>query len=383
VSAVRILVCLLTLTLTACVATPNRKTAELDRYAGTVTTADGWTLALFRVPPAPGTEGLPGHGVPILMPHGTSVNRLNYMNEGSDLAGFLSRAGYDVWVPESRGDRTSQPPEKKAYNQGAWSTDDIAAYDIPAVLDHVLGQTGKEQVWWVGHSLGGILGYITAQGERSHQIAGLVTVGSPGAYVHPSEWVRRTSRHSALLPKSGQVPTRGAAKALLPMLDVAPDSRLLHVVFNAENSDIPTLIDFVGQGMENIGRGMTEQYLRWLQEGAITSLDRTRDYSAGLETITQPVLVVAGRVDHIVPAWTARWGYDHLGSIDKTWQVMGVGWGHEADYGHGDLLVGLNAERELFPIVSSWLDERVSAPAQPLQPDSPWGGAPASEPPAE
>lgn len=397
-SAARVLLTLLTLALLGCVAAPVRQPATLDRYHATVTTDDGWSLAVFRVPPAPGTEDRPGHGEPVLMPHGTSVNRFNYMTPGSDLAGYLSSLGYDVWVPEHRGDRTSRGPDPRAYRRGEWSMDDIAARDMPAVIDEVLRVTGRDRVWWVGHSLGGILGYILAQGERAEQVAGLVTLGSPGAYVHPSRWVQRTSRHSALLPKSGQVPTRGAAMALLPVLDVAPDSRLLHVVFNADNADVPTLVDFVGQGMENIGRGMTEQYLRWLREGPITSLDGSVDYSAGLGQISQPALVIAGRVDHIVPAWTARWGFDHLGSADKTWQVMGVGWGHRADYGHGDLVVGRHAEREVFPLVGAWLDERVRGAtpvpptdeAGPPEPDSPpeerapspEAAPPAADPPA-
>lgn len=380
---------LLTLTLACivagCAAPQVKNVAELDRYQTTVTTDDGWTLAVFRVPPAPGTEAMPGFGVPVLMPHGTSVNRFNYMTPGSDLAGYLSRQGYDVWVPEHRGDRSSRSPDPKGYRSGDWSIDDIADHDIPAVLDLVLRETKQPQVWWVGHSLGGILGYITAQSDRSPQVAGLVTIGSPGAYVHPSRWVLKNSRHTGLLPKSGQVPTRGAGKALVPVLDVAPDSRVLHVIFNLDNVDLPTLMRFTHEGMENIGRGMTEQYLSWLQQGDLTSRDGARNWTRGLSSIRQPAFVIAGRVDHIVPAWTARYGYEQLGSQDKTWQVMGVGWGHRADYGHGDLLVGRNVEVELFPLIGGWLDARVgAATATPASAD-PWeapASAPASAPSA-
>jgi len=33
--------------------------------------------------------------------------------------------------------------------------DDIANLDIPAVLDRIAAETGQEQVFWIGHSLGG------------------------------------------------------------------------------------------------------------------------------------------------------------------------------------------------------------------------------------
>ncbi len=353
------------LLLAGCATVPTKNVEELPFFGGRVSTADGWSLAVFHAPPDPATAGLPHHGTPVLLIHGTSVNRYNYMTDGSDLVSFLASRGFDVWVPEYRGDRSSQAPDTATWRAGAWSVDDIAAYDIPAVMDLVLKETGREQLYWLGHSLGGALGYIAAQGPRSHQIAGLVTIGAPGAFPHPNRLAQRAEKNTGLLPRSGQVPTRGAAKAVLPLLDMAPDDPLLHAVYNLDNVDVPTLVDFVGLGMENIGRGMTEQYLGWMVSGRVTSLDGSVDYTAGLAKVSQPALVVAGRVDHIVPPWAVRAGYDGLASLDKSWIVMGQGWGHRHDYGHGDLLVGDFVVDELFPDIASWLEAQVSPPVAP------------------
>jgi hypothetical protein len=39
----------------------------------------------------------------------------------------------------------------------------------------------------------------------------------------------------------------------------------------------------------------------------------------------------------------------------RTYVEFGREGGHSADYGHTDLLVGRNAQAEVFPVVSSWL----------------------------
>src|SRR5438874_1722216 len=40
---------------------------------------------------------------------------------------------------------------------GQWNVDEMAFYDVPAVLDYVKRATGRDRVNWVGHSLGGML----------------------------------------------------------------------------------------------------------------------------------------------------------------------------------------------------------------------------------
>lgn len=353
------------LLLAGCATVPLRHVEEQPGFRTRVTTEDGWSLAVFGAAPDPGTAQLPHHGTPVLLIHGTSVNRFNYMTDGSDLVAYLASRGFDVWVPEYRGDRSSRAPDTATWRSGDWSVDDIAAFDVTATMDLVLRESGRDQLYWIGHSLGGALGYITAEGPRSHQIAGLVTIGAPGAFPHPNRLAQRAEKHTGLLPRAGQVPTRGAAKAVLPLLDFAPDDPLLHAVYNLDNVDVPTLADFVGAGMENIGRGMTEQYLRWMTTGRVTSLDGSVDYTAGLGRIEQPALVVAGRVDHIVPPWAARAGYDGIASEDKTWRVMGQSWGERHDYGHGDLLVGDFVVDELFPDIADWIEARVRARLPP------------------
>jgi len=347
---------------TGCATTRMATTERLDHFHDMVTADDGWQVALFHVPPAVGPEAGAHVGTPVLLAHGTCVNRTNFMLEGSDLARYLSEQGFDVWLTEYRGDRSSRSPDRRAWREADWDADDMAYVDMPAVLDRVKAETGRDQVFWIGHSLGGVLGYMVAQGPRADDIAGLVAFGSPGAFVHPNDLAEFTWRHRRLLP-AGQLPTRPLSQLLLPALRAHPRSYLVHAITNTDNADPGRLQRFVWPGMENTGRGLARQYLRWIEGSHLVSRDGSVDYSEGLADIRVPTLLVAGRVDHVVPVWTVRFAHEHLGSEDRTLIVLGEGWGTEHDYGHGDLVVGDRAVEEVFPRIARWLRVRAEEAA--------------------
>jgi pimeloyl-ACP methyl ester carboxylesterase len=348
---------------TGCSASRVRHPEMLTHFHAMVDTEDGWQVALYRVPPAVGPEAGDHVGTPVLLAHGTCVNRTNFLLEGSDLAAYLSEQGFDVWLTEYRGDRTSVPPDARTWRRADWDADDIAGLDIPAVLDHIEAETGRARVFWIGHSLGGVLGYIVAQGPRGDDLAGLVAFGSPGAFVHPNDLARLTWRHRRLLP-AGQLPTRPLSMLLLPAVRDHPRAYLVHAITHTDNADPRRLMQFVRRGMENTGRGLALQYLTWMDGGHLVSRDGTVDYSEGLAGIQVPTLLFAGRVDHVVPAWTVRYAHDHLGGEDRTLVVLGEGWGTVHDYGHGDLVVGDRALDEVFPRVAQWLRTHAQAAAR-------------------
>jgi len=354
------LTALLAAELVGCAATRVTHPEGLPHFDAMVPTADGWQVAVFRVPAA--DTGEPHQGAVVLLAHGTSVNRTNFLLQGSDLAAYLAAQGFDVWLTEYRGDRTSRPPDARTWRRGDWDADDIAGLDIPAVMDHIAARTGRDQVFWVGHSLGGALGYIVAQGPEADRIAGLVAIGSPGAFVHPNDLARFGFRHRRLLPLDGQVPTRPLSQLLAPAVRDHPRSYPIHVITNTANADPDRIRAFVGPGMENTGRGLLEQYTSWMEGGHLISRDGSIDYTVGLANIRAPALLFAGRVDHIVPAWTVRYAHDHLGSADRSLVTLGVGWGTEQEYGHGDLVVGDRAEAEVFAPMAEWLRQRAVEP---------------------
>lgn len=70
----------------------------------------------------------------------------------------LARAGYDVWLGNSRGTKHSRnhqywdPNEDYEYWQFSW--EQMAVYDLPKAIDYVREQTGREKISYVGHSQG-------------------------------------------------------------------------------------------------------------------------------------------------------------------------------------------------------------------------------------
>lgn len=347
----------LLLVLAGCPAPPIVQPEALPAFSTFVTTQDGWRLSLFRVPPAGG-----GHGTPVVLVHGTATNRMTFLLEGSDLASHLAEAGFDVWIPELRGTRTSRPPDAATGRAGAWSLDEMAAQDVPAILDQIASTTGEQQVLWVGHSLGGILGYVAAQGAAAGRIAGLVTVGSPMSFTHPTDLALRSRSFPGVKAKKGRMPMRAWANLAKGSIRIAPDGQIVHMLVNADNMDVDAMAAFATEGVEDVSAGLLGQLGGWIEGGHVTSAAGV-DWTEGLAQLRAPTLVIAGSVDQVAPPWAVRPAFERLGSPDKTWLKLGRGGGQREEYGHLDLVLGDWAHEEVFPAISDWLTARAAGEA--------------------
>lgn len=107
-------------------------------------------LALTRLGRA-GAEG--ERGMPVVLLHGSFSNRrFWYSPKGIGLGPYLARAGFDVWIAEMRGHGLSPRNENYRDNHVA----QYVRYDLPAIADFIIEQTGQA-VHWIGHSLGGVI----------------------------------------------------------------------------------------------------------------------------------------------------------------------------------------------------------------------------------
>ena len=116
-----------------------------------VVTEDGYILYLHRIV---------GDGPAVFCQHGLEDSSASWVLLGPDKgapAFRLAQAGYDVWLGNYRGngysrEHTSLDPAQKEFWRFSW--DEMAKYDLPAMLNFTLAHTGKEKIYYMGHSMG-------------------------------------------------------------------------------------------------------------------------------------------------------------------------------------------------------------------------------------
>jgi len=120
-----------------------------------VVTADNYTLGMFRIPYGRGQEPPTTRRPAVILQHGLEDSSYTWVNNfPTESLGFLlADAGYDVWLPNSRGNYYSTPPNPSD-SFWAFTWDEMAKYDLPANVDFVLQATGLSTVSYVGHSQG-------------------------------------------------------------------------------------------------------------------------------------------------------------------------------------------------------------------------------------
>jgi lysosomal acid lipase/cholesteryl ester hydrolase len=96
---------------------------------------------------------------PVIVWHGLSTCSEMFVCSTPDdsLAFSLADRGYDVWLANARGSKYSQKHAHLSSSQNEYwkfSIDQYAQFDVPAVVDYVLEQTGASSVSYIGFSQG-------------------------------------------------------------------------------------------------------------------------------------------------------------------------------------------------------------------------------------
>ena len=101
----------------------------------------------------------------MLLQHGLLDSQQTWLHNdrNQSLAYILADQGYDVWLLNSRGNKYSIGHtllNTQSSKFWSFSFHEMAVYDLPACIDHVVQKTGYKRVNYIGHSQGTQIGFI-------------------------------------------------------------------------------------------------------------------------------------------------------------------------------------------------------------------------------
>ncbi|XP_023955273.2 lipase 3-like [Bicyclus anynana] len=123
-----------------------------------VYTEDKYVLELHRIPYGKHNTSRE-HRPVVFLQHGLLSTSAEWVLMGTDkgLGYILAEAGYDVWMGNARGNTYSRrhisiKPSSSSFWKFSWH--EIGYYDIPAMIDYVLKETGVPSLQYVAFSQG-------------------------------------------------------------------------------------------------------------------------------------------------------------------------------------------------------------------------------------
>jgi len=284
-----------------------------------VTTGDGYVLGLYRIPhgrkavnlrtknsflqkndDTTNTTLLPPPGPPVLLQHGLLDSSATFVvNFPHQSLGFiLADRGYDVWLGNSRGNAFSrnhtgfQPTSSFFWD---FSFDDMADYDIPAVIQYIVSNTDAKytKLAYVGHSQGATQSFaaLSAKPALQQKVAILVAL-APAIYLrytssipflllaqlHTDQIVDMLGQHEFLPARKATADIFGEVCRTSPL---ACTSILTAICgFNPHNLNItrlPTYVAYAPSGTSVKNMAHWAQLIRQSKEER-TSLFRRFDY---------------------------------------------------------------------------------------------------------
>lgn len=330
----------------------------------TVETYDGFLLGLQRI-----SHGRDGRKrLPVLLQHGLlQAGDTWVLNLPSQSLGFiLADEGFDVWIANGRGTRWSHGHKTYAKHDREywdWTWDELAEFDLPAMLKFVMTTTGSK-VFYVGHSQGTIIGLASFSQPVVTDMLAAAALLSPISYLgHITSSFINTAAHHYI---DRMVKTMGIREfnlrnevgvKLMDYMcergDVDCGDLLASITgpnccFNATR--IPHYLQFEPHSTSLKNMAHLAQMVR---RGTFTKYDY--GYLGNLQhylSLTPPPYDL-GLIPESLPLWMASGGNDALADpVDVVHTMREIKSTPEMvdlpDYGHLDFVLSIQAKEDLY-----------------------------------
>lgn len=331
-------------------------------------TQDSWRIALYHYP----ARGLIKHKTPVVLCHGMALNHYFWnLDQDVNFSGYLASKGFDVWTVDLRGNGRSkrvnrfgdfksadvQEGKERVKSSSFWTVDDYAKYDIPAILDFVTQETGRDQVTWIGHSMGGMVMYVFLEtSEDVSKVKNFVALGSPVVLPHPAnDLLKEMEELQKSIDGLIDVGLKGLRTTALLTPLTSELNPLDTLYFNRKNVDWDNVQRMYAHSLENIPRGVSRQMRELIETGEFKSYDKSFNYAKNLDRIKVPALLLAGKGDALGSEYAVLTAYNGISSEDKTYRLFGTENRYGVNYGHCDLVFGETAPKEVYPFIEKWL----------------------------
>lgn len=330
----------------------SREALSISRELHWAVTAEKFELAMERLRPE---KAAPRRSA-VVLSHGLFVNSLFLnLDEHYSLARYLAGEGFDVWNLSFRGTGRSLNPLRGGPK--TWTLDDIIDKDIASVIRYVQKESHKPKVIWIGYETGGLVLYGYLQKKDASGLSALVTIGAPVTFTHSNqEPMKKLLRldESPTLKKifvSLNGPTLG--RLLIPLVP-----KLERLFYNPENMEDETKEKLLADALTEINPGVLDHLLLMIKRGEFVSAKGDFSYRKNLAKIQLPLLLIGGEKDQVAPPEAILAVYRKVGSADRAMRIFGPRYKDSAAYGHMDLILGMKARQEVFPVIGGWLKRR-------------------------
>lgn len=330
-----------------------------------IATPDGSAIELRRVPrPDAAAEGAGAGLPPVLMVHGLAANHRNLdAHPDCSLARHLAAAGRDVWLLTLRSGRHDRRASEHARVRFAA----MAEHDVPIAVRVVLERTGSSRLDYVGFSMGGMLLYAAiGRFVEEGTFRKVAVVGSPGQIRSPipfTGWVGFVP--PLLIPR---VLLRLAAHTYAFASEWLPPTPLHRVVYNPRNVAPGATRAALVNVIADVPAALNADFARWIGQGGRVTY-HGEDVLDGLRHLAIPALFFAGAGDRIAPPSAVRAAFEAWGAArpetTKAFLLLGRETGARHDYGHGDLAIGAEVQKDIFEPLEKFLRLEAIAEAVP------------------